>query len=363
MKIYNRTKNAIWYDNMGYWRIDIQRGGKRRTFYSSTPGRAGMAECNAKADAWLMNLRKGIIDDDSELNDLIPKWLEREKTATSSSAYAQYSSFARTHIAPCFEEKRVKDLCDGLLQGVLDSAASKGLSRKTISGIRGALLSFCKWCRKNKYTEYAPRDIETPASAPKPEPTIMSKDSIYRMLNDNFDDWYINFYRLAVLTGMRPGELVGLEWGDVHDDLIDIKRSINTLGEETRGKNDNARREIAQNELTREVLNCQMLMLQQNNINSEYVFCDTAGAMSQERYIYRRFKTFCRKNGFGDLTLYELRHTFISFNKAMPTGLLKATVGHSVNMQTYRTYSHEIDGDKRAAAEYSASVFNKIIHR
>lgn len=72
---------------------------------------------------------------------------------------------------------------------------------------------------------------------------------------------------------------------------------------------------------------------------------------------------FCKKNGFDDLTLYGLRHTFISFNKAMPTGLLKATVGHSVNMQTYKVYSHEVDGDKRAAAEYSATVFNEIMHK
>lgn len=70
-----------------------------------------------------------------------------------------------------------------------------------------------------------------------------------------------------------------------------------------------------------------------------------------------------QKNGFDDLTLYGLRHTFISFNKAMPTGLLKATVGHSVNMQTYKVYSHEVDGDKRAAAEYSATVFNEIMHK
>ena len=34
-----RTNTAAWQEKQGRWRIDVQKDGKRRSFYSSTPGR------------------------------------------------------------------------------------------------------------------------------------------------------------------------------------------------------------------------------------------------------------------------------------------------------------------------------------
>lgn len=46
-----RTNTATQIN--GRWMIKVQKNGARRTFYSSKPGRAGLREANAKADAWL----------------------------------------------------------------------------------------------------------------------------------------------------------------------------------------------------------------------------------------------------------------------------------------------------------------------
>ena len=48
-----RTNTAAWSEKHKRWQINVQRDGKRRSFYSSTPGRTGQREANAKADAWL----------------------------------------------------------------------------------------------------------------------------------------------------------------------------------------------------------------------------------------------------------------------------------------------------------------------
>ena len=52
-----------------------------------------------------------------------------------------------------------------------------------------------------------------------------------------------------------------------------------------------------------------------------------------------------------DVSVYSLRHTFISMMKnVMPEQTLKDIVGHSVSMSTFETYGHFIkDEDKRAA--------------
>lgn len=48
-----RTNTAVWMEKYNRCQIKVQKDGLRKTFYSSTPGRTGQREANAKADAWL----------------------------------------------------------------------------------------------------------------------------------------------------------------------------------------------------------------------------------------------------------------------------------------------------------------------
>ena len=64
-------------------------------------------------------------------------------------------------------------------------------------------------------------------------------------------DDFIHAYRFQVLTGLRPGELVGLRWADVKGGTVFISRAVNVLGEQTRGKNDNAVRAFVLSDLAR----------------------------------------------------------------------------------------------------------------
>ena len=47
-----RVNTAIWMESSQRWRIDVQKDGVRRSFYSSKPGRNGQREANRKTDAW-----------------------------------------------------------------------------------------------------------------------------------------------------------------------------------------------------------------------------------------------------------------------------------------------------------------------
>ena len=46
------------------------------------------------------------------------------------------------------------------------------------------------------------------------------------------------------MIGVRPGELLGIKWADIHGNRLSIKRSINDEGEVSDGKNEGARRQI-----------------------------------------------------------------------------------------------------------------------
>lgn len=48
-----RTNTAVWLEKQERWQVNVQKDGKRRSFYSMKPGRAGQREANRKADDWL----------------------------------------------------------------------------------------------------------------------------------------------------------------------------------------------------------------------------------------------------------------------------------------------------------------------
>ena len=61
------------------------------------------------------------------------------------------------------------------------------------------------------------------------------------------------------------------------------------------------------------------------------------------------------------VSLYELRHTYVSVNKEMPEGLRKMTIGHSQDMDTEGTYGHQMAGDLAKAAAFTEEAFSEII--
>ena len=82
--------------------------------------------------------------------------------------------------------------------------------------------------------------------------------------------------------------------------------------------------------------------------------------------MYKAWKRYKEHNGLGKTTPYELRHTFVSVTAGMSNlniGELRATIGHSQNMDTLGTYSHALSGAEMHIASGIASAFSDILTR
>lgn len=84
--------------------------------------------------------------------------------------------------------------------------------------------------------------------------------------------------------------------------------------------------------------------------------------METERRYYKRWKVFCAANGLEPVSLYELRHTFVSVVKTLPEGEIKPLVGHSQDMDTFGQYSHVLTGDAENTARAVNAAFVKLLH-
>ena len=362
-----RTNTAKWIESAGRWQINVQKDGIRKTFVSSKPGRTGQAEANRKADQWLDD---GISNAKIKVKQASEQYIDNLKISTSKSHWQQYDSIFRNHVIPQIGNVRVENLNEQHLQIVINKAYSKGISKKYLMNIRACLMSFVKFCRKNKLTTLFPEDLIIPREAKASEKHILQPSDLKTLFAENTTlfngkpqrDPLIYAYRFHVLTGLRPGELIGLKWSDIKNDTVYLRRSINTLGETTTGKNRNAQRNFALNIFTTAILSEKKKLLDELDVHSEYVFCRQDGEPLQNKYYYKRWKAYRDFHNMPPVTPYELRHTFVSAVKSLPEGYLKNLVGHSKDMDTYGTYSHEMNGDMQETAVLVQNIFEQILH-
>jgi len=361
-----RRAEAVWIPERRLWRIQIQKDGERRTFYSSTPGRRGKREAEAKADEWLETQTK-----DVRLFAAWDEFLAYQKEHNGKSNYDSLEYIGRRYVLPNVGNKVLSNITPVHWQKCVDAAEKAGLSQRTCKNVKSTISAFISYARRRRWSiERLERgDIQLPKNAPREEKQILQPDDLRTLFTEDTVEIYgrpqpaffIHAWRFLVLTGLREGELCGLRNEDIEGDTLTIRRAINKYKEETRGKNANALRSFVLSSAAMDVLRAQRAMLKERGMISGWVFPDEHGERLETRHLYTKWLTYRKQHGMR-VTIHELRHTFISLmQNEMPAQLLKAFVGHSESMDTFGVYGHEVAGEKRRAAKIIDNVFERII--
>jgi len=368
-----RKNEAYWSESLQRWQIKVQVDGQRKTFVSSKKNsqpdnKRGKIEAERKADAWIEDRTSG---DKIKVEKAFQKYLDSIKAAGSLEHYRKCEQYDRCWILPVIGTKKVRSLTKNDLQSVINNAfQKKGLAEKTLQNIRGCLVGFIKYCRDDNITTFYPGTLSIPATAKKSEKTIVDPRDLKILFTSSkstfkgkiIEDPYIHAYRFAVLTGVRPGELIALRKQDIKGNKVTIMQSINDSGKITQGKNKNARRTFKLGELATLVLLDQADLMEKLGIESQYVFPARDGSHLTQKQFRFAWKRYCEANGFAKyVTPYELRHTFVSINDEMPEALKKMIVGHSKSMDTEGVYGHRKQDDMDRAAIYIDTAFMRYL--
>lgn len=379
--IKQRTNTAQWIEEQRRWKINVQREGIRRTFYSATPGRAGQREANQKADEWLggMEVKRGSRLRVGAAIDIYREYLA-DLEATKRGELRDPDkpikgrdlgnarpaiSLLETWMRPRLGRKWLDEIGDGDLQMILDFAAAAGKSRKTVKDIKQAVTSLIKYHRRAGSTSYRPDEVEIPVNSRYKGKRILQPEDVVKVFTldgtllrgRRIKDKYIHAYRLQILTGIRPGEMIGLDiqrsLADLSKNILHIWRSINIYGEETEGKNQNAIRDVVLSPMAKYEIVAQLLQV---NKKAGSLF-----EINAESTYRKSFARYCKSNDIPYVTPYEMRHTFISIAQKLPEGELKALVGHSQVMDTFGVYGHEVKGYKEDTAARLEDIFHALL--
>ena len=141
-----------------------------------------------------------------------------------------------------------------------------------------------------------------------------------------------DFIELAVQTGCRKQEILGLEW-----DRVDLNRALFYLqGEHTKSAK---RRSVPINQTAKAVLIRRLSFRSENCPHSPWVFAHHDGERIKD--LRRSFTTACSKAEIKDFRIHDLRHTCASLaiSEGVPLAAIRDLLGHSSVTVTER-YAH-----------------------
>jgi integrase len=196
--------------------------------------------------------------------------------------------------------------------------------------------------------------------APRPEIRALDADQTRALLAAARGDALEALYALAVATGLRLGELLGLRWGDV--DLEAAAVHVRRAAVEGRGgcvtfaepKTSRSRRMVDLSAFAIAALGRHRARLGATPHPGRLVFTSSEGLPIRRTNLHRRsFKPLLVRAGLPDVPFHALRHTAATL--ALAAGvhpkIVQERLGHSSIALTLDTYSHAVPTLGRDAAD------------
>ena len=184
--------------------------------------------------------------------------------------------------------------------------------------------------------------------------------------------WRLMF-TLALATGMRRGELLGLEWScvDLENGLINVKKTIvlTRNGPHIKiPKSKTSRRTISIPESIVYELKNYRIDWVKNKLaigdrwvekEHEWVFCNEVGKHLYPSSPSKKWSKFLKGNNFRYIRLHDLRHTSASLliAQGVHAKIISERLGHSDISITMNTYGHAFKDADRIAANKLDALF------
>ncbi|MDO5016568.1 MAG: tyrosine-type recombinase/integrase [Eubacteriales bacterium] len=356
------TKSVIgeprWNEKRKHWRVSVQREGKRKDFYSSNPSRrAGPAECKRKAQAWIESLEA---PSDIYFSDAWEEYLDYYGQKYKITSLKEIEARGKAHLLPAFTHKKLAAITKSDWQNVIFTAYENGArSKATLKGTATTIRTFCKWASTKGYIADSdvPIYFAYPTEKLSKEKKILQPEEFAMLFAPEEDDsnWYINAFRFFPVSGVRRGELCALQRKrDFDGEKITIRESISHQGYITNGKTPDSNRTLYLGYLAKECIHMLEFQLMAAGIRDrKYLFCDQHGQRISPRVLRNEWQKWREAHGI-DITLHELRHTYISYSR-LKTDIslddLKRLYGHSKGMDTDKVYVHEINASPEELIE------------
>lgn len=300
------------------------------------------------------------------VREVVEQWLERGKGRWKPASQATYRQRAATHVYPSMGAALVHSLTTPRIQHWVDGMVKHGYDASTIDGATRVLSAALREATQIGVLAHNPAiGIRRPPVQTK-EAATWTREQITDVIGIVADDpMWSALYRLALTTGMRPGELRALRWADfdAENKTITVRRTVTkdadgrvVIGKTTKtGKS----RSIALagpvvSSLLKWRTTQRVRQLATEHWRPEDLMFDRGdGGLISLHGWQIRHEAIIASAGVPRITLHQLRHT--SATQSLESGehplIVSQRLGHRSVSVTLDIYSHVSSNLQRTAAE------------
>lgn len=354
-----KRSNGTVIENSWLVRIFLGReaDGKRKYFSKTVHGTKKDAQRFLTAKLREKDLGTFVEPTTESVSLYLNRWLaETAKPRIRVETYNSYEKVVETYIQKYLGTKKLSQLQGYHIQKFYNDLQRQGLSPRTVHYCHSILSSALKQAVRWKMMAHNPCDDCDLPKMLKEEMKYYTPEQVKLFLEKAREDKFYALFFLALETGMRPGEYLGLQWKDIdwEQGLLTVRR---TLKAQTGGgfsygepKTKKSRRSIPLSSALKAVLKThrtaqlkEKMKIRDSYQDSDLLFATEIGTPLLTGNLYNRHFDRIRSDAsLPRIRLYDLRHTNATMLIAsgVSAKVVAERLGHSSVVLTLDTYSH-----------------------
>lgn len=358
------NEGSIYRRKDGRWAAAITLpGGRRKYLYARSRQEAVRKLHEAlRAQEEGMPLERGR----ATVGSWLQRWLEEvARPRLCPSTYRSYSDIVRLHLVPSLGGLRLSRLTPMDVQALLNRKLEAGLSPRRVQYVHAVLRASLEDAMRFGLVARNVAWLVSPPRAERPPVRPLGLQEARALVQAARGHRLGALFVLALATGLRLGELLGLRWEDVdlEGGTVTVCRTLQRVGGELvwgEPKSARSRRTVpvpapaleALREHRRRQLE-ERLALGEAWADPGLVFATSIGTPLDPRGVGRLLGRLLERAGVRQARFHDLRHTAASFLLALGVHprVAMETLGHSQVSLTMDTYSHVTAALQREAAE------------
>ena len=302
-------------------------------------------------------------------------WVAEYLNSVKPLTKHNYNKQVQKHFKPALGAVRLDALDTHTIQRFYNSLSASGLSPKTVKNLHGILHCALQQAIACDYLSRNPADACKLPKVTKPEIKPLEPVEIARLLKEAEQDDYCNLFIVAMFTGMRQGELLGLAW-----ECVDFQTGIITVKQQLQCKDGNYFLETPKSGKNRTILPAPIVMdalrnqLERQQKEQEQagemwdnqfnlVFTDALGKYLVRRTVVKHFKKISQRAGISDdARFHDLRHSFAvsSLYAGDDIKTVQANLGHATAQFTLDVYGHVTQKMRQESANRMQKFYEQL---
>ena len=290
--------------------------------------------------------------------EIADEWWEEAEPKLALQSVRSYK-LAMSRAVTFFNDTPVKQVTAQDILKFLNSLAKQGYSQKVVSNHRMVV---------NRILDYAilQNDIDTNPCASVKTPTDLPKTvreaashSDEDIVKTSIDVWLFPY--IALMTGMRKGEILALQWKDIDFDknLIHVTKSIAHDGDIPVVKKPKTE---AGNRIVPLLIPLKEVLAERRGNDSEYIISHDGGKSPLRNRRFTKLYEAYRKVTGITASAHQLRHSFatIAFEAGLDPKSVQEILGHKQLSTTMDIYTQFREKKLNAAADILNQSFNNV---